>query len=375
MFHLFLPVASTFWARYSGGHNDIPFLFPPYLIFLSVAAAATAASLLTGSSEPILSSGLAPPNPSAPPSTGSPLPTSSPSSTSLPNLPAYHRPPSPIVAVPDTSAAGRAERMRQAWGTIRERLGLRPSAPPPTDPAMGNLDQGNPGGDTNSPSVLNGETLASATPDTRELMLAEMARAFNIGLGLNGLGGMPPAAPDVTGPTEHDATEESTEAAAAATADTEGDPLPQSQPHPSPSSGSVAIPPEGSFERFLVDLQIDLRAALTQAEDEPQPGGLRQQPQQPESQTVQSSGSPAFNAEHSTPNAPAASSSTNSTLSQPRPSEIATADSQSSSDEASYVDMPALHYISDSDSELDEEEHDGGEYDDDDGMFLLVRGE
>jgi len=360
-----------FWAHYSGGHNAISFLFPPYLIPPSVAAAATAASLLTGSSEPILSSGLAPPNPSAPPSTGSPLPTSSPSSTSLPNLPAYHRPPSPNVAVPDTSAAGRAERMRQAWGTIRERLGLRPSAPPPADPPMGNLDQGNPGGDTNPPSVLNGETLASATPDTRELMLAEMARAFNIGLGLNGLGGMPPAAPDTTGPAEHDTAEESTEAPVAATADTGGDPLPQSQSHPSPSSGSVAIPPEGSFERFLVDLQIDLRAALTQAEDEPQPGGLRQQPQQPESQTVQSSGSPAFNAEHSTPNVPAASSSTNPTLPQPRQSERATSDSQSLSDDSSYVDMPALHYVSDSDSELDEEEHDGGEYDDDDGMFLL----
>jgi hypothetical protein len=131
------------------------------------------------------------------------------------------------------------------------------------------------------------------------------------------------------------------------------------------------MPPEGSFERFLVDLQIDLRAALTQAEDEPQPERLRQQPQQPESPTVQSSGSPAFNAEHSSPNAPAASSSTTSTLPQSRQSEIPILDPQPPSDDSSYVDMPALHYVSDSDSELDEEEHDGGEYDDEDGMFLL----
>lgn len=263
--------------------------------------------------------------------------------------------------------------MRQAWGTIRERLGLRPSAPPPADPAMGNPDQGNPGGDTNSPSVLNGESLASATPDTRELMLAEMARAFNIGLGLNGLGGMPPAASDTTGPVEHDTAEGSTAAASAVNADAEGDPLPHSQSPPSSPSGSVAMPPEGSFERFLVDLQVDLRAALTHAEDEPQPERMRQPPQQPDSQVVQSSGSPTFNAEHSSPDAPAASSSTNSTSPQSRQSEIATSDPQPSSDDSSYTDMPALHYVSDSDSELDEEEHDDGEYDDEDGMFLLCK--
>ncbi len=34
---------------------------------------------------------------------------------------------------PDVSTAGRSERMRQAWGTIRERLGLRPSTSPPDD--------------------------------------------------------------------------------------------------------------------------------------------------------------------------------------------------------------------------------------------------
>lgn len=343
---------------------------------LSVAAAATAASLLTGSSEPILSSGLAPPNPGASSPPGSPLPTSSPSSASLPNLPAYHRPPSPNTGVPDISAAGRAERMRQAWGTIRERLGLRPSAPPPADHAMGNLDHGNPGGDTDSPSVVNGESLASATPDTRELMLAEMARAFNIGLGLNGLGGMAPAAPDATGAAEQDAAEGSTEVTGGAAATPEGDPLPHSQSHPSPPPG-VTMPPEGSFERFLIDLQIDLRAALTQAEDGPLPERHRQPFQQPESQRVERSGSPVLNVEHPIADALVASPSTNSTSPQPLQSEIPNSDPQgraSSSDDSSYVDMPALSYVSDSDSELDEEEHDGEEYDDDDDFHSAEHG-
>jgi len=260
--------------------------------------------------------------------------------------------------------------MRQAWGTIRERLGLRPSAPPP-DHTTGNLDQGNPDGDTNPPSVLNGESLASATPDTRELMLAEMARAFNIGLGLNGLGGMAPASPDATGTVEHDTAEGSTDSADAATPPAEGDPPSPSQSHPSPPSGSVAMPPEGSFERFLIDLQIDLRAALTQAEGGPQPERHRQQPQQPELQTVQPSEPPALNAEQSSPSAPASPSFTDSTSPQPPQSETPHSDPRegsSLSDDSSYVDMPALHYVSDSDSELDEEEHDAREYDDDDGM-------
>ena len=33
----------------------------------------------------------------------------------------------------------------------------------------------------------------------------------------------------------------------------------------------ATLPPEGSFDRFLMDLQIDLRTALTQAEDPPAP--------------------------------------------------------------------------------------------------------
>ncbi|KAF8148200.1 hypothetical protein B0H34DRAFT_266272 [Crassisporium funariophilum] len=148
----------------------------------SVAAAATAASLLTGSSEPILSSGLAPPG-------SSPLPNSTSSTPSLlghSGSAGHPFGPVPNAPLADISAAGQAERMRQAWGTIRERLGLRPSMPPPP------LEQDNPD-NTNAPNISPGTeptTHAPASlPDTKELMLAEMARAFNVGLGLNGLSG------------------------------------------------------------------------------------------------------------------------------------------------------------------------------------------
>lgn len=161
---------------------------------LSVAAAATAASLLTGSAEPMQSSGL---------SSASPL-----------------EGPRPSLGI----ELGRAERMRQAWGSIRERLGLRPT--PTTDPYR--LPS------TSAPTVAD-----SATPsiDARERMLAEMARAFNVGLGISS-GAFPP---DSVAPTDPPTT------SAASTA-------------PEPTS---SLAPEGSFERFLVDLQSDLRTALT----------------------------------------------------------------------------------------------------------------
>ncbi|KAF6759114.1 hypothetical protein DFP72DRAFT_1102300 [Ephemerocybe angulata] len=77
-----------------------------------------------------------------------------------------------------TYAASRAERMRQAWSTIRERLGLRPN-PPRSAPTLGSNG-------THAPRAV-GDSSAPQITDTRELMLAEMARAFNIGLGLNGM--------------------------------------------------------------------------------------------------------------------------------------------------------------------------------------------
>ncbi|KAG2131821.1 hypothetical protein DEU56DRAFT_739862 [Suillus clintonianus] len=167
---------------------------------LSVAAAATAASLLTGTSEPIFSSGLAPLSQS-------------------PNQPPQSMSDRPLSPTP----TGDAGRMRHVWSSLRDRLGLR-------TPGMGT-----PGADegTGRPSPR----------DARELLLTEMARAFNLGLGL----GRPPVVPGVanaSGPAAP--VVEATSANGGGTSDV------------------PIMPPPGSFERFLIDLQSDLRVALAQ---------------------------------------------------------------------------------------------------------------
>jgi len=86
-------------------------------------------------------------------------------------------------------------------------------------------------------------------------MLAEMARAFNIGLGLNELGG--------ANQTENDQHFHAAGAGASEEATGEG------------GRREGELPPEGSFDRFLVDLQADLRLALTR-EDE---GGQQRVPE------------------------------------------------------------------------------------------------
>lgn len=167
---------------------------------LSVAAAATAASLLTGTSEPIFSSGLAPLSQS-------------------PNQPPQSMSDRPLSPTP----TGDAGRMRHVWSSLRDRLGLR-------TPGMGapGADEG-----TGRPSPR----------DARELLLTEMARAFNLGLGL----GRPPVVPDMTNAS--------------------GPAVPAAEPPSDNGSGTSDVPimpPPGSFERFLVDLQSDLRVALAQ---------------------------------------------------------------------------------------------------------------
>ena len=319
-----------------------------YTLF-SVAAAATAASLLTGSSEPILSSGLAsnptvdstmnsvsvPSSPSPPSAsdgatatganTSTPSPfflppspfhpvTSSPRfstssvspatarifndhvnpSSSFPHIPSsvsYTQ--SPITGMNDESSAGRAERIRQAWSMIRERLGLQgnnvsamSSSTPSLSPSTSSpLSTAVPTSGTSNNANLMGLPLSSSTPvattaslnvggdrtatslnssatvnasgrdstlngrsgdlregasrgrertlrdDTREHMLAEMTRVFNNGLGL--------------GPNASTSAEDFRSIG-------------------SHRSGERELPPEGSFERFLVELQTELRVALTQ---------------------------------------------------------------------------------------------------------------
>jgi len=176
---------------------------------LSVAAAATAASLLTGSSEPILPTNQ---SPNLMNNQGGPA-------TTTPTNPSTN-----VTGPPDFSAASRAERMRNAWASIRERLGIRP--PSSSDNIVP------------SPNVAN-ESATQPTTDTREMMLSEMARAFSVGLGLGGFTGPTPTA-------NNNILGRSVE--------------PPATPDVRPSAA------EGSFERFLMELQADLRVALTTGE-------------------------------------------------------------------------------------------------------------
>lgn len=269
------------------------------MVLCSVAAAATAASLLTGSSEPILSSGLAPPVASSTNSIGTTHPASRPTS------------PTPTAGLGDMSAAGRAERMRQAWGTIRERLGLR----------SGNADA-----TTDEHAGANEAAPRAGVTDTRELMLAEMARAFNVGLGLGASTGSP-----------------STAGGADLSSSGEAEVAPE--PDDAPAQGPPNVPAEGSFERFLVDLQSDLRAALAQD------GGVfgttdDEFTRAPRDENVPTS------AEGTTPAAPA----------QTPPADLYNnEDVNENLETRSHMDsLPDLETLSESGSEFEEEEYEGG---------------
>ncbi|KAH7923825.1 hypothetical protein BV22DRAFT_1196412 [Leucogyrophana mollusca] len=207
---------------------------------LSVAAAATAASLLTGSSEPIFSSGLAPPTAGAGPHLGA--------------SGAFHSADRPLSPTPtaglgvgsvgfaglgaaDAASANPRDRMRQVWSSLRDRLGLRGPGVP---------------GARNEEGDLGVRMRPDGTPmDAREIMLAEMARAFNLGLGLNN-GPAPAAGDSGSNPVS---------AAAPSTGSQEGR---ATGSQPNNEAAAPSLPPPDSFERFLIDLQADLRIALTQ---------------------------------------------------------------------------------------------------------------
>lgn len=131
------------------------------------------------------------------------------------------------------------DRIRGVWESIRERVGLNPRSPLPSGPV--------PLAPLGAASSADRQPQSEDTPagDRQrmrpgELMLAEMARALNAGLGLaNGGGerraGEQPGATDANGNNMMFA------------------PIwDVNQP----------LPPEGSFERFLVNLQADLRTVL-----------------------------------------------------------------------------------------------------------------
>lgn len=134
----------------------------------------------------------------------------------------------------------------------------------PEDTNMNGVDQGGVAGWHQTRTRPDGSAM-----DAREIMLAEMARAFNLGLGLNEESGSGAGA-----------------ASAAGSENRESAYIPASHPAPGHVSqgvsdeeygrpnGAVAagegqglleVPEaaEGSFERFLIDLQADLRIALS----------------------------------------------------------------------------------------------------------------
>ena len=200
----------------------------------SVATAATAASLVSGSSEPLLNSGLGlPSSPGAQGAQGSQQPPPPPISdqgqstiTSPGQSQGQSRPLSPT---PTAGLASR-DRMRNAWAGLRDRLGFRPSSPatsPVSPSAVSPLPEPEP---TPVPSPV--------TPvDPRTQLLADMARAFQMGL-----------EPDEgTGPGSRSAPSSPAIEVNLGDGQRQQDRLP---------------PPEDSFERFLMDLQVDLRRTL-----------------------------------------------------------------------------------------------------------------
>lgn len=221
----------------------------------SVATAATAASLVSGSSEPLLNSGLGLPSPpSAPGSQQSPPPSPSVSDQVQTQTQNQNQPQGqsqsqgqtrPLSPTPTAGLASR-DRMRNAWAGLRDRLGFRPSSPTPSPV---------PPSSTSPPIEL--ESAPSASPinpvDPRTQLLADMARAFQMGMGLEDGSGSRSSAP-------------SSPAIEVNLGDGQ-----QRQQEAQPQERS---PPEDSFERFLMDLQVDLRRTLEdgqpEAESEPE---------------------------------------------------------------------------------------------------------
>ncbi|KAG8214705.1 hypothetical protein J3R82DRAFT_9790 [Butyriboletus roseoflavus] len=241
---------------------------------LSVAAAATAASLLTGSSEPIFSSGL---TSSQPPPSSNTIPQPMGLNSNVPS----ERPLSPTP----TSDAGR---MRHVWSNLRDRLGVGSGAR--------NSNHSNDTTSTSGPGQSVPSQLSEVVRprDPREIMLAEMARAFNLGLGLGGTAANTPSA----------ATSASSNTPELAMSDDADVPAGDRDGQP------PTLPPPDSFERFLMDLQTDLRVTLMQEQEPGVPGGAPRDADQtaedveedqpiPELQSLSDSDSEEFETRHS----------------------------------------------------------------------------
>lgn len=122
------------------------------------------------------------------------------------------------------------DRIRNVWDSIRERVGLNSNS------------RGNGGLERAADDGSGAATPVGSSPRMRpgEMMLAEMARALNAGLGL---------------------------ASNANNAARENRQEPTNPAHvlfPPIADSNSSLPPEGSFERFLANLQTDLRTILSE---------------------------------------------------------------------------------------------------------------
>ena len=220
-------------------------------ISLSVATAATAASLVSGSSDPLLSSGLALPGMQG----MQPAPSTL-SDQGLGHSHGLNQSPTqgqsrPLSPTPTAGLASR-DRVRNAWAGLRDRLGLRPSSPtsipssPPAIPPSPEPEQ-----------VLNPSRPTSPV-DPRTQLLADMARAFQMGMGLDDT---PASGSRSTGAQASPAIEVN---------------LGDGQQRQQAEQQERPPPPEDSFERFLMDLQVDLRRTLEDGQPEAEPEADRE---------------------------------------------------------------------------------------------------
>ncbi|KAH9055240.1 hypothetical protein EDB87DRAFT_1341414 [Lactarius vividus] len=219
---------------------------------LSVATAATAASLVSGSSDPLLTSGLALPGMQGMQPTPSPMSEQGHGHSHSLSQSSGQGQSRPLSPTPTAGLASR-DRVRNAWAGLRDRLGLRPSSPtsaPVSPPTMSPSPEPEPPLSPGSPT----------TPvDPRTQLLADMARAFQMGMGLDdtpGSGSRSGAAAQASPAIEvslGDGQQRQQQA--------------QQQERPPP--------PEDSFERFLMDLQVDLRRTLEDGQPEAEPEAER----------------------------------------------------------------------------------------------------
>ncbi|CCM00616.1 uncharacterized protein FIBRA_02652 [Fibroporia radiculosa] len=204
------------------------------------------------------------------------------------------------------------DRVRNALAGVRDRLGFHARNSPLT--GLNNSQQGE---NPNEPQIRPGE-----------FMLAEMTRALNVGLGLH-----TDRIASATGVTEQ-------------TIHTGNDvpPNPPLDPTVRRPQADGAGPSEGSFERFLLNLQADLRIALSE-------GGTTSNSEQ--------NSAPSSASVDQDPSGPTAEPLASEGVTTAR--EVVPAVMQAEHDEFDIYNLPPLPDTSDSELELDEDEdlHEG----------------